>query len=98
MSFDQLLIVAQDINQAFDSLPKPAATPGRITTVISLILSAVGILAILFVVIGGIRYVASRGNPDQVAQAKNTIIYALVGLTICLFVYVIIQFTTGRLV
>lgn len=95
---ERILIFAQtNIGPALNSLPKPAADEGKIRIAIAQILIVAGIVAVLMVAIGGLRYVFSRGNPDQVAQAKNTIIYAIVGLVICLFALSIIRFVTGRL-
>jgi hypothetical protein len=94
---EHLTLFAQDIGKAFTALPKAQATGERIQTAIELTLMTLGILAVLMVVIGAIRYAASRGEPDQVATAKNTIIYALVGLIIAMFALVIVRFVTGRL-
>lgn len=94
---DFLIVAATDIQQSLTSLPKPEANQARIQTVINQVLITVGIIGVLMVIIGGVRYTISRGNPDQVAQAKDTIIYALVGLTITAFAGVIVRFVIGRL-
>lgn len=46
------------------------------------LLVAAGALAVLFMIIGGIRYIISAGNPTQTEAAKKTIIYALVGVVV----------------
>ena len=48
-------------------------------------------------IIGGIRYVISGGNSAAVTAAKNTILYAIVGLIIALFAYAIVNFVIGSL-
>ena len=45
-------------------------------------LFAAGMLAIIFIIVGGIRYAASQGNPGSLEQAKKTITYAIVGLLV----------------
>jgi hypothetical protein len=63
--------------------------------VIGLILCALGSAAILFLIIGGIRYITSRGNLERAGNAKKTVKYALIGLVAvilsCLIVPTIID-------
>lgn len=57
------------------------------------ILSAiVGIVAVVMILIGGFRYVTSGGKQENVTAAKNTIMYALIGLVIVAFAQVIVHF------
>jgi len=57
--------------------------------VINWILLVVGAAAVLFLIIGGFRYITSAGNETQVEGAKNTMTYAIIGLVIVLLAYVI---------
>lgn len=43
-------------------------------------------------IVGGIRYVVSNGNPAAVTNAKNTVLYAIVGLIIAMLAYAVINF------
>ena len=61
------------------------------------ILLRIGILvALTFVVVGGVRYIMSQGEPDKTAQAKNTIQNALIGLVISITATALITFIAGR--
>jgi len=60
-------------------------------TIINWVLIAVGILCVVFIIIGGIRYITSSGDPEKVKSAKNTILYALIGLVIAILANVIVQ-------
>jgi len=51
----------------------------------------IGGLALLFVVIGGVRYTMVYGNEEAAEKAKNQIIYAIVGFLIALFSYTIVN-------
>lgn len=62
-----------------------------LTTVINALLLFAGAVAVLFLIIGGFRYVVSAGNPDQVEGAKKTILYAIVGLIIIFVAFVVVQ-------
>jgi len=64
--------------------------------VVNLLLFAVGGIAIIMIIIGGLRYVLSAGNPAGVQDAKNTILYAIVGLVIAGGAYAIVSFVTGQ--
>lgn len=50
-----------------------------------------GAIAVVFLVIGGVRYVVSAGNPTQTEGAKKTIIYALIGLGVIIAALVLIS-------
>lgn len=53
-----------------------------VVAIINALLALAGIVAIIFIVIGGVRYLTSQGDEDAVALAKNTIIYAVIGLLV----------------
>lgn len=59
---------------------------------INMLLYAVGILSVVMLIWGGLRYVVSGGKKESVGAAKNTILYAIIGLLIALFSYAIINF------
>jgi hypothetical protein len=63
--------------------------------VVNQIIGAAVILSFLFLIIGGIRYLLSYGEDEAIGSAKNTIIYALVGLIIALFSYAIVALVTS---
>lgn len=67
-----------------------------IKTVLSITFGIIGGLALLFVTIGGFRYVISQGDPQAVSKAKNTILYALVGLVVAIAAETIVTFVVGR--
>lgn len=53
-----------------------------------------GIIAIIIIIIAGFMYVTSTGDAAKVAKAKNAILYAIIGLIIIIFAYVITGFIT----
>ena len=56
-----------------------------------------GAVAVLFITLGAFKYVISRGDPNSIKNAKETIIYAAVGLVITISGYAIVNFVVGRL-
>ena len=65
---------------------------GLIKKVVNLLLWAIGIISVIMIIIGGIRYATSNGDSNQVTAAKNTIMYAVLGLVIAIFAYAIVNF------
>ena len=68
---------------------------GVLTTVINAMLFIVGFLSVIMLIFGGLRYIISGGNSAAVTTAKNTILYAIVGLIIAIFAYAIVNFVIG---
>lgn len=70
---------------------------GILKDVINVMLYMAGAIAVIMVVVGGIRYITSDGDPGAAGKAKNTIIYALVGLVVAVMSYSIVNFVIGRI-
>ncbi len=68
---------------------------GVFSTISSVLLFIVGAIAVIMIVIGGLRYVISGGDATQVQAAKNTILYALVGIIIAILAYAAVNFVIG---
>jgi hypothetical protein len=56
-----------------------------------------GAVAVIMVIIGGFRYVLSSGNPQATAGAKDTILYAVIGVVVAALAYAIVNFVIVRL-
>jgi hypothetical protein len=67
-----------------------------IEAVIKIIIGVAASLSILFVTIGAFRYAASTGDPTNITKAKNTIIYALLGLVVSITAYGIVILVVDR--
>ncbi len=57
---------------------------------------AVGIIAVIMVIVGGLKYVTSSGDSANVNSAKNTILYAIIGLAVVALAQFILHFVIGR--
>ncbi len=67
-----------------------------ITRIINTLSVLVGAICVIMIIIGGFRYVTSAGESNSVSGAKNTILYAIVGLIIVAFAQIIVQFVLQR--
>ncbi len=56
----------------------------------------IGIIAVVMIMIGGLKYMTSQGDANQVNSAKNTILYACVGIVVVILSQVIIKFVISR--
>lgn len=72
----------------------------RVSSVLKLVLNVfswiVGIIAIIMMIIGGLRYITSGGDSNSVNSAKNTILYAAVGLVIVAMAQAIVRFVVDK--
>jgi hypothetical protein len=70
---------------------------GIVTTITNLLLFVAGALAVIMIIIGGVRYATSGGNASNVTAAKNTVLYAIVGLIIAFLAFAAVNFILGTL-
>ena len=70
---------------------------GAFRQITNTILYIVGIIAVIMLIIGGIKYLVSGGDAKKVTDAKNTVLYAIIGIVICFFAYAIINFVVSAL-
>ena len=71
--------------------------PSVIVNILNAIILVAGIIAAIFIVVGGVNYMTSAGDPGKVAKAKNTIIYALIGLVVCVLAFAIVNWAIGKI-
>ncbi len=70
---------------------------GVFRQVTNVVLYIVGIIAVIMLIIGGIKYVVSGGDAKKVTDAKNTVLYAIIGLVICFLAFAIVNFVISAL-
>ena len=64
---------------------------GFLTNIINFLLLAVGALAVVMIIVGGIKYILSAGDSSKLTSAKNTILYSVLGLIIAVLAYSIVN-------
>lgn len=85
-----------------DSLAASTSVGDLIRRVLRILLTLGGVVAVLFIMIGGYQYLTSRGNEDQAKAGRKTITYAVVGLVAVLLAFMLVTvltnlFTQGKL-
>lgn len=68
---------------------------GIFKTITNVLLFIIGAISVIMLIIGGIRYVVSGGDSGAVTAAKNTILYAVIGIIVALLAYALVNFVIG---
>jgi uncharacterized ferredoxin-like protein len=70
---------------------------GLLTRVAALIMYIGGVAAVIMIVLGGFTFITGSGDPNALAAAKKTVLYAVVGIIVIVMPTAIIQFVLSRL-
>lgn len=70
----------------------PKGLNSTIQAIINVLSALVAVVAVIMIIIGGFRYVTSAGNPESAKGARNTILYAVIGLVIVSIAQIIVHF------
>lgn len=68
-----------------------------LSKIINAILLLTGGIAVLFLILGGLQYITSSGNKDKAEKAKQTILYAVIGLIVIALSFVIVAFVSQNI-
>ena len=97
----RFVIAASEILKPDDlnTLPQPNVSSGAdaISKVLQLVFGIAGAAALIIIMIGALKYVTSQGNPQETNKAKDTILYAVIGLVICIMAFAIVTFVVSNL-
>ena len=70
---------------------------GTVVAIINGIIGVLGLVAVGVVIIGGIQYMTSSGDAGKVKKAKDTILYGLIGLAVCVLAFAIVNFVISNM-
>ena len=91
----------------YDPFKTPTEVGGQGTTegavnsiigVVNVVIGALGVVAVIVVILGGVQYMTSTGDAGKVKKAKDTILYGVIGLVICILAAAIVNFVIVNLV
>lgn len=81
---------------AIDTLPQEVGNDNNLQDIVVNILNAViGVLSfvcVIVIIIGGVNYMTSSGDSAKVKKAKDTILYGIIGLVVCVLAFAIVNF------
>ena len=73
-----------------------AGVENTVKVVVSILSYIIGVLAVIMIMVGGFKYITSSGDSNAVANAKNTIVYALVGIVIAALAQFFVRFVLNN--
>lgn len=89
--FSQVEINPEDLD-----IPGPQEVDNTtVSSIMEVVFAIAGSVAFLVIIIAGIQFMLSRGDPQKAAKARSAIIYAAIGLVIAVLAFSIVQFTAG---
>jgi hypothetical protein len=70
---------------------------GIFSDIVNVALFLIGAISVIMIIYGGIRYTISGGEAKNVTAAKDTILYAVVGLVVAILAYAVVNFVIAKL-
>jgi hypothetical protein len=91
--FSQVSIPEGDLQ-----IPNPSV-PASVENLelLDIVFGVIAVVTVLIIVVAGTQFILSRGDPQKTATARNTIIYAAIGLTVAFLAFTIVRFVLGSL-
>ena len=72
--------------------------PNVVIGILNAVIAVAGIVAVIYIVVGGYQYMTSTGDPGKVKKAKDTILYGIIGLVIVILAAAIVNFVIANVV
>lgn len=69
-----------------------------IVTIINSVVAVLGLVAVVFIIVGGVNYMTSAGDASKIEKAKKTILYAVIGLVVCALAFAIVNFVVANII
>ena len=92
-----LSTIQSQINSAGADTGAETDVTNTVGTALNVVFGIVAIIAVVMIVIGGVSYTTSQGDPGKVKKAKDTILYGIIGLVVALLAFAIVQFILNSL-
>ena len=89
------LILSSINEQVTNVTGEDAKLENNVANILNTVTFAIGIVIVIVIVLAGISYATSQGDPAKVKKAKDAIIYGIIGLLIVLLAWAIIGFVVG---
>lgn len=87
---------AKEVKDAAGCSGNTDALPDIVTGILNAVIAVSGLVAVIFVIIGGVQYMTSTGDAGKVEKAKKTILYALIGLVVSVLAFAIVNWVIVR--
>lgn len=96
-NYCDLITDAEQREAAGCELPADTNIGGTAQNIINVAIAVLGVVAVIFVIIGAVQYMTSQGDPGKTKKAKDTILYAILGVILAALAYAIVNFVLVNL-
>lgn len=90
-------IIASSISEQVNGVASGDSAEKHALGIVQMIIMLMGIVAVIAIILGGVNYIMSQGDPGKVKKAKDTILYSAIGLAVVVLAYAIVTFIMTRL-
>ncbi len=97
-AFNQGIQDGADAGQGEDQPDNLFGQNGIFRTITNVLLFLIGAISVIMLIIGGIKYTVSGGDSSAVTSAKNTILYAIVGIIVAILAFAVVNFVIDSFV
>ncbi len=94
---NRMKIFAEIPTEIKNKFPTPGNTAAAQENIINYFLYAIGVAAVVMMIVAGIQMTTSAGDPGAVKKAKMTLTYAIIGLVVAILAYAIVNFVIRKL-
>ena len=79
-------------------VPETTSFTDSIITIINWVIGILGLVCVIVIIIGGVNYMTSSGEAGKVKKAKDTILYGIIGLVVCILAFAIVNFVISGII
>ncbi len=90
------ILIGQVVDKSQVNIPKVENPDQKIKPIMNLFLGLMGVISVLMIAIAGFKYTMSMGDPGAIKKAKDTILYAFIGLFVAILGAAIVNFVLGQ--
>lgn len=89
---DLITLAATSINQDYTDAGEADSLDESVRGILNAVVGVLGLVCVVIIIIGGVNYMTSSGDAGKVKKAKDTILYGVIGLIICVLAFAIVNF------
>lgn len=103
---DLLIKFAETVRPGTDTTTPGVNTVGdnqdslveNVTNILNGVIGVLGLVCVVVIIIGGVNYMTSAGDAGKVKKAKDTILYGIIGLIVCILAFAIVNFVIKNVI
>ncbi len=88
---------ANPSNRCDTTLPQVRADPASVHSILQIVFGVIGAASVIIIIIASLQLVTSQGDPQSASRARQSIIYAVIGLVVALSAEVLVTFVLGSI-